>query len=71
MACFLFNDAVACEDNCGNCLMMEMGTFDGHFYKMEVLNNVTKYCCPICKRFKMTSSYNQVIKEDCNECERG
>ena len=70
MACFLFNDAVDCDGDCNNCMMQEKGKFDGQFHSMELLNNVTKYCCQVCKRFKMTSSYNQVIQEDCRYCER-
>lgn len=69
MACFLLNDALCCENPCAECVMQKEGDFDGMFWRRELNENVSEYCCQVCRRLKKTNSMNVVIKDDCYDCD--
>lgn len=69
MACFLYRDALCCTIPCAECVMQKEGDFDGMFWRRELNENVSEYCCQVCRRVKKTDSMNSVIRDDCYDCD--
>lgn len=69
MACFLYRDALCCTIPCAECVMQKEGDFDGMFWRRELNENVSEYCCQVCRRLKKTDSMNSVIRDDCYDCD--
>ena len=69
MACFLYRDALCCTIPCAECVMQKEGDFDGMFWRRELNENVSEYCCQVCRRVKKTDSMNSVIRDNCYDCD--
>lgn len=69
MACFLKNNSVPCEIPCDQCIMQKDGDFDGMFWRRDLNEYVSEYCCQVCRRVKKTDSMNSVIRDDCYDCD--